>query len=82
MLEKLKNLWSKKKIQYFVYTHLFLLIGILTVPVDVWYFYDLLILIWFTWPINSILQHIYFTHNYYEFKFKFVIYQVMVHSNN
>ncbi len=77
MLKKLKNLWCKKKVQYFVFTHLLLLIGISTVPINIWYFYDLLILIWVTWPINSVIQHLYFTHGYYKFRFKFVKYVIL-----
>ena len=70
MIKSIQDLWSKKKIQYFVYTHLLLLIGVLTVPVNVWYAYDILIFILVTWPIFSLTVHVDANHNYIEVKNK------------
>jgi hypothetical protein len=72
MTKNFKNtsLLSKKKFQHFCITHILLLIGIVTVPFNNWYLYDLLIFMLFTCPINSIIQHLYFNHNYIDFKNK------------
>ena len=65
-------MWSKKKFQHFVYSHVLLIIGILLVPFDHYYLYDLLIFALITWPLISLVQHSYFNHSYVTFKHKFV----------
>ena len=65
-------MWSKKKFQHFIYTHILLIIGILLVPFDYYYLYDFVIFALITWPLISLVQHTYFNHSYVTFKNRFV----------
>lgn len=72
----LKNIWSKKKVQHFLFVHLMLMVGIFTVPLDIWYLYGLIFFLLFTLPIFSVTHHLYFNHGYVEFKHP--IYKLLV----
>lgn len=64
----IKTHLNKKKFQNFLFIHGLFLIGILTIPADNWYFYDILIFVLFTLPFNSVMQHMFLNHGYIEFK--------------
>jgi fatty-acid desaturase len=68
MINTLKTYWTYKKFQHFTFTHLFLIIGVLTIPVDIWYLYDLLIFRLISYPVSSVILHMYFNHNYVIFR--------------
>ena len=68
MIDSLRLYWSYKKFQHFTFVHICLIIGILTVPVDIWYLYDLLIFRFVTFPMTSTMGHLYFNHNYIIFR--------------
>lgn len=80
----LKFLLSKRKFQHFLLTQISLLIGILTVPLDIQYVYDIVILVLFTNPIYSVVQHLYFSHNYYQFRYgiikKILVFYILLNS--
>lgn len=68
MIETLKFYWINKKFQHFIFVHLCLLIGIVSVPIDSWYLYDLVIFRLVSYPMTSTILHLYFNHNYLTFR--------------
>jgi len=75
-MQKLLTLWNRQKFRYFFFSHLLLIIGIVLVPFNEWYLYDLLIFSTVTWPLISLTQHSYFHHAYLKFRnpvFKWIL---------
>lgn len=68
MKEFLRIQWKKRKFRQFLLIHLLLIVGVVTVPFDRWFLYDLLIFRLLTWPYSSCIQHLCFNHRYVVFK--------------
>jgi len=66
------QLWSHRKFQNFFILHVSVILGMFFVPLDRWYFYDILIFSLLTWPMLSLILHSYFNHNYVTFRNRFI----------
>ena len=72
MLDSLKKLLSKKKIQHFIYIHLLFVAGLIFLDITLtnllWSLAGFILIVY---PLNTVIVHTKFKHDYVEFRNKF-----------